>query len=342
MNELKSLKYFCGSLMDPMFELFEVLDNEEHPEHKNVLSDLKLLDSDALTDFVNKYHINEMIGRQKDKETARRSHFLVNVLQNQINEQRKAELLSSAKRQAPYDSPNLTQVEINENQLIKMDAFNLSRYSLMLNDLVYMICPVTEGSNSSYWLSQAIFKQQIENKVNFKIRLDPLKETHKDQYNPMMYKMHVHGKPLEWDRLKTLRFDDFGQWFNEKEYEKAGFTDYVWSPKKDNTIHFTCEEVPKIEYNGIQSSRYFHAIFDKNTGKINHCDGAIRFYTDDELANRVQFQVKDPEARKVGKRVKIFQFDSKNNNDIELGQNGFCDLAVNFFVWNNDVMNYFN
>lgn len=342
MSELKSLKFFCGSLMDPLFEVFEILDNNEHQEYQNVLNDIKSLDSDELDKFVDQNHINEMIGRQEDKETARRAYFLIHILQSQINEERKNKLTEITKRQAPYNSSNLSEVEISDNQLVKMDVFNLSQYNLMLNDMVYMICPVTEGSNSSYWLYQAIFKQQIQNNINFKIRLDPLKEIQKEHYNPMMYKMHVHGKPLDWDNLKTLRFDDFGQWFNEKDYEKAGFTDYVWSPKKDNTIHFTCEEVPKLNYKGIQSSRYFHAIFDKKSGKINHCDGAIRFYTEDELTNRVQFQVKDPEARKVGKRIKIFQFDSKDNNYIELTQNDFCDLAVNFFVWNQDVMNYFN
>ncbi|MCX2680753.1 hypothetical protein OOZ15_12440 [Galbibacter sp. EGI 63066] len=328
--------------MDPMFEVFEALNDHEHQEHQNILSDIKSLDSDALTEFVAKFHLDEMIDRQSDKDIAKRARFLVYILQNQINEQRKEKLTEIIERRAPYNSSNLSEIEINDNQLVKMEVFDLSYYNLMYNEMVYMICPVTESSNSSYWLSQVIFKLQIENNVNFKVRLDPLKEIHKDQYNPIMYKMHVHGKPLDWNKLKSLRFDDFGQWFNEKDYEKAGFTDYVWSPKKDNTIHFTCEEVPKLGYNGILSSRYFHAIFDKNTGRINHCDGAIRFYTEEELANRVRYQVKDPDARKVGKRIKIFQFDSKDNNDVELGQDDFCDLAVNFFVWNQDVMNYFN
>lgn len=342
MSGLKSLKYFCGTLMDPMFEVFEVLDNKDHEEHQNLLSDIKSLDSDALNEFVAKYHIEEIVSRQEDKETAERAHFLVHVLQSQISEQRKNKLIEITERHAPYDSSNLIEVEINDNQLVKMDIFDLSRYSLKFNDKVYMLCPVNEVTNSSYWLSSAIFKQQTENNINFKIRLDPLKEIHNDQYNPMMYKMHVHGKPLDWEKLRTLRFDDFGQWFNEKDYEKAGFTDYVWSPKKDNTIHFTCEEVPKIGYHGIRSSRYLHTIINKNTGRVNHCDGAIRFYTKEELARRVQFQVKDPEARKVGRRIKIFQFDSKDNNNVELGKEDFCDLAVNFFVWNNDVINYFN
>jgi hypothetical protein len=178
--------------------------------------------------------------------------------------------------------------------------------------------------------------------ISFKIRLDPLKEIHKDQYNPMFYKMHVHGKPLDWNSLTLLRVDEFGQWFNEKDYEKTGFTDYVWSPKKDGKIHFTCEEVPKLEYNGIHTSRYFHAIFDKNTESVTHCDGAIRYYTKDEIENRVRFQVKDPEVRRVGKRIKIFQYDSIENNQVGLSQSDFCDLAINFFVWNNDVIKYFN
>ncbi len=342
MPELKTLKYFCDSFMDPMFEVFEVLDDKSHEEHQNLLIDLKSLDSLTLSDFVTKYHIEEMIGRQTDKLTAKRAHFLVNILQNQIAEERKTKLTETKERRAPYESSNLMNIEINNNQLIKMNQFDLSGGSLMHNDMVYTLCPITEGSNSSYWLSQAILKLQIQNNLNFKIRLDPLKEIQKDLYNPMMYRMHVHGKPLDWKKLKTLRFDDFGQWFNEKDYEKPGFTDYVWAPKKDNTIHFTCEEVPKIDYDGILSSRYFHAIINKNTGAINHCDGAIRFYTNEELIRRVVFQVKDAEARKVGQRIKIFQFDSKDNDNKELSQEDFCDLAVNFFVWNHDVVNYFN
>ncbi|MGJ3235412.1 hypothetical protein [Marivirga sp.] len=342
MRELKSLKYFCGSLMDPMFEVFEILDNENHDEHRNLQYDLKSLNLKEVDEFVKKHHIEHLIGSQEDKDEAKRAYFLVYILQYQINLKRKDKLTEPTTRPAPYNFSNLINIEFNKNQLVMMDDFDLSLFSISHGGMVYMLCPVNENSNSSYWISQAIFKQQITNKVNFKIRLDPLKEIPLSQYNPMMYRMHVHGKPLDWEYLKTLRFDDFGQWFNENEYDKAGFTDYVWSPKKDGTIHFTCEEVPKAGYLGIRSSRYFHAIFNKKTGRINHCDGAIRFYTEDELIHRVQFQVKDPEARKVGKRIKIFQYDSKDNNEFELKQDDFCDLAVNFFVWNHDVLSYFN
>lgn len=218
MNQLKSLKYFCSSLIDPMYELFQVLDNDNHSEHQNVLSDIRSLDSYDLTRFVEKNHIDEQIGENEDKETARRAHFLVNLLQYQINVQRKEKLTEATERQAPYDSSNFLDIDINGNQLVKMDVFDLSNRSLKLNEMVYVICPSTEASKSSYWLSQVILKLKLLKKINFKIRLDPLKEIHKDQYNPIMYKMLVHGKPLDWNKLRILEFDDFGQWFNEKDY----------------------------------------------------------------------------------------------------------------------------
>ena len=198
-----------------------------------------------------------------------------------------------------------------------------------------------EQSNSSYWIFQALMKYTLQNGINFKIRLYPLIEVSEKDYNPIFYKMHVHSKSLDWDRLCTLKNDEFGQWFDEKEYNRIGFTDYVWSPM-GTELHFTCEELPKLDYKGIKSSRYFHAIFNKQSGKINHCDGALRVYSDYELALRSNYHIKDPSVRKVAKRIKIFQFERKENNDKEIDQDVFCKLAVNYFVWNIDVQNYFN
>lgn len=77
-------------------------------------------------------------------------------------------------------------------------------------------------------------------------------------------------------------------------------------------------------------------IFNKDTGSIIHCDGAIRIYSESELADRMRFHVRSSDVRKVGKRVKIFQ-----TND-SLTQEEFSHLVMSFFVWNQDVVSYFN
>ena len=94
--------------------------------------------------------------------------------------------------------------------------------------------------------------------------------------------------------------------------------------------------MPTAEYLDVRGSRYFHAIFDRATGLIKHCDGAIRLYIYEEYQNRLKCHVRNTEARKVGQRIKIFQLDDA------IDQNTFALLCVTFFVWNEDVITYFN
>lgn len=122
---------------------------------------------------------------------------------------------------------------------------------------------------------------------------------------------------------------------NEKEDCDYSITDYVWHIK-ENEIHFTCEELLAMGNCIIRGSHYFHAIFSKATGFITHCDGAIRIYNENELVDRMRFHVRSADARKVGKRVKIFQ-----TNDF-LTHEEFSQLVMSFFVWNQDVFSYFN
>ncbi len=334
----KTLDYFARNLMDPMFEVFEVLDNKEHPQHENLMSDIRNIDSHDLDLFVEKHHIDSFLNRREDKELGKRAYYIVFNLQNEIANSRIRKLSNFDTLPQPYDSKNLLNIEYDKNYLISTNQFDLSFYRFQVNDYVYELCPVTGASNSNYWIFQAILKCIHKSKVNFKVRLDPFIEIQSDNYQPMMYKMHVHGKPLDWNKLITLRNEDFGQWFNEQD---NSFTDYVWAPK-DNEIHFTCEEYPCHNFDGLSTSRYFHAIFNKNTGGIKHCDGAIRVYDDIEIESRHKFHIKQAEVRKVGERIKIFQFESKENQGKEIVQDDFCQLAVNFFVWNHDVQNYFN
>lgn len=327
--------YFASNLLDPIFEVFEVLGNNSHSEYNNLLNDIGGFSQEELNKYFQENHIDELNWSVENKEQFRRAYYLVHLLQKNIAKERLKKLTLQNRKPPPYNSKNLIDIELDEHFLASVDQFNLESFGYRKNGFVYTLCPTIEQSNSSYWISQAIMKFTKEKGLNFKIRLDPFIEIAVNKYSPILYKMLVHGRPLDWNRLKNLKNEEFGKWINEKSYNNVGSTDFVWKPMK-HEVHFTCEELPKLEYCEFRGGRYFHAIFDKSTGKIKHCDGAIRIYNEDELAKRSKFHVRNSEVRKVGKRVKIFQI----NNDID--QDIFCQLATNFFVWNEDVLRYFS
>ncbi len=335
MKELKTLQYFSESIIDPIHEVFRVLDNVNHQEYEKLLSDLESIEKDELTKYIEDKNIDFFIRDVINIDLERRAYFLANLLHLEIARERLNTLLDTSSRPKPYNSNNLNDVSIDNSGLVNISDFNLNRRGITYSDFGYRLCPSTDTDNSSYWVFLEIASLATEKLKSFKIRLDPFIEKPITEYNPMMFKMTVYGKPLDWEGLKNLKSDDYGQFMNEKDYGDYGNTDYVWRVERDE-LHFTCEELPKVNKCEYRGSRYFHAIFDKKTGNIIHCDGAIRIYNEIELTNRMQVHVRNTEARKVGKRVKIFQTNDNLNHE------DFTKLVVSFFVWNDDIRLYFN
>lgn len=334
MQQLTSLDYFKGLELDLFYEVAQIIDDPQHHAHTSIQNDLTLFNDEDITVFLNQY--GQYASREEDKEAYARCWLLVNLLQKRIKEERNRLLISPGNRPEPYNYEEIINSDVNDDGLISTKELEPYYQSVLSGDFAYRLCPVTTASNSSYWLFNLILKEAYHNKREFKIRLDPLIRIHKDSYSPLMQKMTIYGDKLDWEKISALEFEDHGQWFgHELSSSEIGITDYVWSPY-DKEVHFTCEELPKEDEIPTRGSRYFHAIFDKATGKIIHCDGAIRFYTIEEFAHRSRFHVRKAEARKVGIRRKIFQIDEV------IDQQLFMNLATNFFVWNQDALNYFN
>lgn len=239
-------------------------------------------------------------------------------------------------RQKPYDQDDFVGIDVDDYGLISVSQLGYDHFSLYNKDYAYQLCPCLDQFNSSHWLGLLIMHETFKNGRDFKIRLDPLMREPAETFRPYMALMHLYGKKLDWDRIKLLQSEEFGQWLGDGLSTSSILTtDYVWRPEKYE-VHFTCEEIPKPECISIRGSRYFHAIFDKRSGKITHCDGALRIYNQDEIELRQKFHVRQPEVRKIGKRVKLFLI-----ND-EIDHTLFMNLATNFLVWNEDAINYFN
>jgi hypothetical protein len=111
----------------------------------------------------------------------------------------------------------------------------------------------------------------------------------------------MYGRPLDWERLRTLRVPEHGRWFPDSLSHKSEFTDFCWDPRRDG-VHFVGEEVPKSEFCTSEPSRYLHAIYNPTSEQIQHFDGALRIYTTKEIGNRHQLHVRN--GGKVGIREK--------------------------------------
>ena len=335
-GKFKTLEHFKSCLLDPSFEIFEVLKNTSHYEYENLIDDLNSIDKTSLEKYVEENKNDFYLREFEDKDQGRRVYYFIALLRSEIAKERIIALCDKSTRPKPYDSENLRGIEIDTNNLVSVRRFKFYNDGYHYKDFVYSLTPiVTNALNSSYWISRAITGFTEEKGLNFRIRLDPFIEKFKSEYKLMFQKMLVYGRPLDWERLKKLNQEEHGQWFNEKTYSEIGTTDFVWRPE-ENEIHFTCEELPKENCINYRGSRFFHAIFDKKTGNITHCDGANRFYTIDEIHKRIQFHVRNPEVRKIGTRIKIFQID-----DI-MDQSVFTSLVGKFFVWNDDLEKYFD
>lgn len=333
-KNLRIFDFFKGSLEDALFGVKEIVSNEQHEQYNNLILDIKDLDRNLVERYIQENNLEHHITSDRDVYLQKCTIYLIEGIQKGIAIERLRELQKKKKISLPYNLKNLESLNINDDNLTSIKNFDLGFGGYRYNDFVYHLTPMINGSNSSYWISQTISGLAFSKKLDFQIRLDPFIEVHHKEYFPIGYKMTIYGKPLDWERLKTLREDEHGRWMND-DLSNNNITDFVWRPS-EKEVHFTCEELPKsneIEYRG---SRYFHAIFDKKTGEIIHCDGAIRKYDENELEFRMNHHVRNPEVRKIGKRIKVFQLDDAIN------QETFVLLITNYMVWNHDVIRYFN
>ena len=76
--------YFVRTILDPMFELFEVLDNVNHKEHEKLMIDIHSIDQFELDHFVKEKHIDHFLDGMENKDIGRRAYFLINQLQKDI------------------------------------------------------------------------------------------------------------------------------------------------------------------------------------------------------------------------------------------------------------------
>ncbi|MDP1763814.1 MAG: hypothetical protein Q8L07_07980 [Sediminibacterium sp.] len=336
-----SLSYFASVTMAPMFEVYHVYDDLEHWAYPLLLEDLQSISEEDVKWYEENDDLKHFL---KDESTLDRKKLLIfiEMVAEEIAKLRLNELVTANTLPKPYDHPALQGLEQDNNCMVKCTDIEIVRNGFHRNNEAFIMLPCTNATNSSYWLFNLLM--QIGRDDLLKVRLDPLIHEPFESFNPMEFRMQLYGTAFDWDRIKSLNKIEQTK-FNPEGWAGRDIftTEIAWKPS-DDEIHFTCEELPKAETIQQRGSRYFHAIFQKDTGIIKHCDGAIRYYTEEEFEKRVNEHIKSNAVTRIGKRVKVFQIDVPKDElpNTPVTHQHFLDLVTSFFVWNHDVLKYFN
>jgi len=227
----------------------------------------------------------------------------------------------------PLEQSIFSEVAMNTFGLVPLSAFQPIGGGLKIGGFIYEMLPSLLAKNSCYWLLQKLNFLSLTHDV--KVRLDPFMCSDANGYSATLLKMEVFGPSLSWTDLSILSDEVEMRWMpDQPDLSEVIFTDVVWSPRADE-LHLKIEEVPKSSVCAFRPSRYFHAIFDKASGKVVHCDGANRIFEESECEERTKMHVS--KVGKIGVRVKLFQIDE------EIAREDVLDLVSRFFVWNDDA-----
>jgi len=270
----------------------------------------------------------------EEKQSIAKREILADEIKAQVNQLRINNLKNTevVSRPLPYKHKSLRDLEIDKHGFVELSNFSTGNRNIERKNYVFELTPMLPASNSSYWLKKNLLKDH-EN-ISKKIRLDPLSIQHKSEYLGAEFKMFVYGVSLDWSQIISLKEELHGRWMPDYPFtDKSKFTDVSWSPRSDE-IHFSCEEVPHRNHINFRGSRYLHAIFIPKRKSFVHLDGAIRYFSADEIDKRLGIHVRN--SGKLGKRVKVFQLDG------DISPLVWSTMVSSFFVWNYDVMNYVN
>lgn len=323
--DFKLKKYYIHDVLDPSLELEEIYLDVNHQLHEELLLDLEKIKEEEVLRYYHKHEstLNFLRQKKSDRILLAKINLLGNLIANSIYEDRLKALLDNK----PYDRKEFEGL-YNDEYLIKINKKSKIHDSIFINNNKYGLCLQYNAFNSSYWISRELNTLNL-NEVNLKIRPDPFLKN----FRPLILKSAVYSNPLKWERIRSLKNDDKGQF---KNYKTDEVTEYLWRPRKNNEVIFTCEELPPKNQINVRGSRYFHAIFEKDSGKFQHCDGSIKIYNEKSYDERLKFSINNNEINGIGDEVKIFRVDSN------IPKEKFISLISSYFYWNYDLINYVN
>lgn len=332
-NEI--LAYFLADPIGPLLNLEHVAADKKNPISLKINKQLELFDTTTIDKIKEDEQFLFFWGKSEGSELDYRARLwglkkkLCEIIPA-IRLQKNADGMQ-LERPLPYQDTAVSDLQLTSDHLVPLNLFQVQSNALIRNGTIFTVFPPVESINSQYWLLKSLISHGLKD-VDF-VRLDPFLIQLEKDYPYMEYRMWCYGIPLDWNRIENLKNEEHGRWWPEYSSANWAYTDYSWTPRNDE-IHFLCEELPAKEDILSRGSRYFHAIYLPAKKRITHLDGAIRIYSASEWDKRHASHVRH--SGKIGKRIKVFRIDR------EVSRECLNDLCANYFVWNQDVANYFS
>ncbi len=322
------LEFFAADPFGPSYSVRRHADDKSSPIQPHLddfLSAITQADAIAVLDDDQFQFFNAGV---EDLDRAARLWIAERFIDREICRQRLLTLRENANqpRPRPYELRPLADLPVDADGLVSLSHFSFDGSRLLRRGHAFLPLSTTGAANSTYWLLNVIYEEGLADVTQ--VRLDPFLTGPDESFPAVSYKMLVYGRPLDWERLESLKEPDHGRW-TPNSLSHGQFTDYAWVPR-DGKVHFVCEEVPKTT---SEASRYLHAICKVESRQVAHLDGALRVYSPDELRSRLAQHVRN--AGKVGERHKVFRIDTTIKRD------SLSAVAQAFFIWNYDVHDYF-
>ncbi len=328
------ITYFSKSNIPLLFSLRDVLDSKERL--RDLLRETLKIAPNLIRSCYEEepYWVNQVKQWPSDEQGFL---TLVNLVNDAIARKRLSILSSDINETVirPNNHPDIEGTSSDTDGLLDLKYFDFGiQYFPGLkrgNTVFEILLSIANSVNSMYWVQEQLVN--LNEKTSISVRLDPLLIHPIDDYHPMFYKMLVYGKPLNWGDIDNLQEERHLRWMPDPGWqEDVEHTDLVWSPR-NGEIHFICEEIPKPNMYLTRGSRYFHGIYIPNKHRFIHCDGAVRIYSKQEITEEINIHVR--KKGKVGKRIKTFLVNG------EITTTEWINLVCSYFVWNNDIWNYF-
>lgn len=234
----ETLSYFGKQQTLAFHKVGEIYTDQNHPIHGQLIEDLKSISASKIEAFEARYHC--LFGRSgEDRDMDIRKMFFEYEIAGAVARKRLSTLGINTKgtRQKPYDQDDFVGMDVDDHGLVSVSQLRSDHFSLYNKDYAYQLCPCLDQFNSSHWLGLLILHETFKNGRDFKIRLDPLMREPAETFRPYMALMHLYGKKLDWERIKSLQSEEFGQWLGDGlSTSSIMTTDYVWRPENTKCI----------------------------------------------------------------------------------------------------------
>jgi hypothetical protein len=148
------------------------------------------------------------------------------------------------------------------------------------------------------------------------------------------------GKEFSFAWVKSLQSEEKAEHTPNQQHAElfdGYYTQFLWTPRKDNEVHLSVEELPfkhsKLPDAETFPVRFVHAVISKIDGNITHIDGALHIYTKESYSKRLKMHLSD--FYKDYSKAKIFRIDET------LSFESCQPIIEAFFKWNRMVGEYF-